>query len=33
MNAAGTDKFGRKLAEYLESRKFIEQANVTAAVK
>jgi lysophospholipase L1-like esterase len=33
MNASGTDKFGRKLALFLESRKFVDQANVTTATR
>jgi lysophospholipase L1-like esterase len=31
MNARGTDKFGRKLASFLETRKFIGQENGTTA--
>jgi lysophospholipase L1-like esterase len=33
MNARGTDKFGRKLAFFIESRKLIDRANVTAATR
>lgn len=33
MNATGTNKFGRKLAFFLETRKFLDQGNVRTAAR